>query len=207
MNPLFTIGHSDHSVLRFLSLLSTHKVEALADVRSHPYSKRLPQFSRENLESAVESAGVRYVFLGRELGARREETECYVEGRARYDLIAQTPAFHEGLRRVRTGLERFRIALMCSEYDPITCHRMVLVCHALRGTVPDMRHILRDGSSETNAEAERRMLQEMGLEGGAALPNIVEQAYRRRGERIAYTEEQNATEAPSGPETTELNLL
>jgi hypothetical protein len=83
---------------------------------------------------------------------------------------------------------------------------MVLVCHALRGLLPEITHILRDGSLETNAEAERRLLRGMGLEGGAGIPHIVEQAYRRQADRIAYTGEE-AVEAPREAAPMNLNLL
>jgi uncharacterized protein (DUF488 family) len=189
MNTLFTIGHSDHIAGQLVSLLRLHGVEAVADVRSHPYSQRLPQFNRETLEATLESATMRYVFLGRELGARREEQECYVEGRADYGLIAKTAAFQEGLNRLQQGLLKMRIALICAEHDPLTCHRTILVCRHLRGKCPEIHHILRDGSLETNQQAEMRMIRELGIGNGIMTPSIIDQAYDLQGKHIAYTDE------------------
>src|SRR5437016_1901354 len=100
MNTLFTIGHSNHELSALLELSRQHGVGAVADVRSQPYSGRLPQFNRPGLEKACKENGREDVFLGRELGARREEQDCYVEGQARYDLVAKTAAFAKGLQRV-----------------------------------------------------------------------------------------------------------
>src|SRR5688500_10615354 len=104
-----------------------HKIAAVADVRSSPYSARLQQFNKPVLKNALEQVGIAYVFLGNELGARRSEQDCYVEGQARYDLIAKTPAFREGIARVLKGVEKYRMTLLCAEKDPITCHRTILV--------------------------------------------------------------------------------
>ena len=189
MNTLFTIGHSDYPGPHLTSLLRLHGVQAVADVRSSPYSQRLPQFNRESLESTLRAAGLHYVFLGRELGARREEPECYVDGRADYALIAKTPAFAEGLRRVQQGLTKMSIALLCAEHDPLTCHRTILVCRHLRATCPVIQHILRDGSLEPNPRAELRLLKQLGIGSGNVTASIIDQAYEMQGRRIAYTDE------------------
>ena len=198
MNTLFTIGHSDYPGSHVVSLLRLHGVEAVADVRSSPYSQRLPQFNRETLEGSLKAAGLHYVFLGRELGARRDEKECYVEGRADYTLIARTAAFAEGLSRVRQGLVKMSIALLCAEHDPLTCHRMVLVCRHLRATCPVIQHIRRDGRLESNQEAELRLLKEFGIGNDMATASIIDKAYDLQGRRISYTDECAHEEADIG---------
>jgi uncharacterized protein (DUF488 family) len=189
MNTLFTIGHSDYPAGHLLSLLRRHGVAAVADVRSSPYSQRSPQFNRENLKSTLKSAGLIYVFLGRELGARREEKECYIEGRADYLLIAKLPLFQEGLRRLQQGLTRMPLALLCAEHDPLACHRTILICRSLRDSCPDIQHIRRDGGLESNAKAELRLLKELGFGDSNATPEIINQAYDLQGRHIAYTNE------------------
>jgi uncharacterized protein (DUF488 family) len=188
MNTLFTIGHSDHIAGQLISLLRLHGVEAVADVRSNPYSQRLPQFNRESLETTLKASNLHYVFLGRELGARREEPECYVEGRADYALIAKTTAFQEGLKRVQQGLAKMRIALLCAEHDPLTCHRMILVCRHLRVHCPAIQHILRDGRLESNQQAELRLIREFGNGHDMVTPSIIENAYDLQGRYIAYSD-------------------
>lgn len=192
MNPLFTIGHSDIQTPRFVHTLKEHNIAVAVDVRSSPYSRRNPQFSREALRHALRETGIQYLFLGRELGARREEPDCYQDGQAKYELIEHADAFQEGLRRLRQGIAQFQVALVCAEEDPITCHRMVLVCKCLRNTVHDIRHVRRGGTYETNEEAEKRMLNAVGLNTGFATPSVIEQAYRLQGLKIAYVDDPSA---------------
>jgi uncharacterized protein (DUF488 family) len=204
MNTLFSIGHSDYPMGHLMQLLKMHHVEAVADVRSSPYSQRSPRFNRENLESSLQAEGLRYVFLGRELGARREEKECYIESRADYQLIAALPMFQEGLRRVRQGLDRMPIALLCAEYDPLMCHRTILVCRHLRDTCPNIQHIRRDGSLEPNAQAELRLIKQFGYGVANITPQIINRAYDEQGRRIAYSDE--CVREQSGVPQEELHL-
>jgi hypothetical protein len=111
--PIFTIGHSTHSAEEFVALLRQHQVEAVADVRSSPFSRFNPQFNREPLEQFLKVNGIRYVFLGKELGARSEDRSCYLDGRVQYGRLAQTPLFQSGLDRVLQGAAKYRVALMC----------------------------------------------------------------------------------------------
>jgi uncharacterized protein (DUF488 family) len=189
MNALFTVGHSDHIAGQLISLLRLHRVEAVADVRSNPYSQRLPQFNRETFEGTLKTSGIHYSFLGHELGARREEQECYVEGRADYELIAKTPSFQAGLKRLEEGLTKMRIALLCAEHDPLTCHRMILICRHLRARCPAIQHILRDGTLESNQQAEMRLIRELGFGNDLVTPLIIERAYVLQGQTIAYSDE------------------
>ncbi len=191
-NPLFTVGHSNHECAQFLDLLARHQITAVADVRSQPYSQYTPQFNRETLEAALGHRHIKYVFMGKELGARREERECYVAGKARYDLIKKLPAFVQGLERLERGRITQRIAMMCSEKDPLTCHRTILICRQLRGA-PGMviQHILEEGTLESQAAAETRLLALLGLPEGDLFHDraeLIERAYDQQGEAIAFVE-------------------
>ncbi len=188
---LFTIGHSNYELEVFIALLKEHRITAIADVRSQPYSRFAPQFNRETLQDALERQEIRYVFLGTQLGARRVEPECYERGKASRELIAGTPAFAEGIARVRRGMAGHRLALMCAEKDPLTCHRTLLVCRMMKDAQLDIRHILEDGRVETTSEAEERLLALAGLpdqELFRSRDELVEAAYRRQWERIACSE-------------------
>jgi uncharacterized protein (DUF488 family) len=189
MNTLFTIGHSTHDLSAFLGLLQMHDVQAVADVRSQPFSSRFPQFSRLALEKSLKDNHLRYVFLGHELGARREEACCYMDGQARYDLVAKTSAFADGITRILKGLEQYRLALLCAEKDPITCHRTILVCRHLRGRGFAIQHILGDGKLESHEALEDRLLKLFGESQPslfASREQLVEQAYDEQGGKIAY---------------------
>ncbi len=206
MNNLFTIGHSSHELGTLVALLQQHAIGAVADVRSRPFSGRFPHFNQPILEKALKEKGIRYVFLGRELGARREERFCYVEGQARYDLVAKTEAFSMGLGRVLMGLSRYRVALLCSEKDPLTCHRTILVCRHLRGQGFAIEHIHADGSLETHEVAEERLLKLAGL-GQPSLfatrSQQIEQAYEWQGSRIAFRIHGGETEEEFQPKETQ----
>lgn len=187
---LYTVGHSTHSLDDFLALLRQHGITAMADVRSHPYSARLAHFNREELSSALETAGIKYVFLGKELGARRDELESYLEERAAYDRIAALPAFAVGLERLRKGARDYTVALMCAEKEPLDCHRTVLVCRGVRDEF-DIRHILADGRLEAHAETERRLMRETGVtrtlfDADLSDDDLVQRAYDERARKIAF---------------------
>ncbi len=190
MNPLFTIGHSTHEFPSFLGLLEQHRIEVVADVRSRP-SSRFPWFSRDTLEKGLNSNGFRYVFLGAELGARRLELECYIGPRADYRLIAQTAAYKMGIERLRNGVSKYRIALMCSEREPLDCHRTILVCRNAK-EFADIYHIRSDASLESHAQAEARLLSRYFSHGHDFFrceDEMIDEAYIRRGEEINYIDE------------------
>jgi uncharacterized protein (DUF488 family) len=190
--PLFTVGHSNHSLERFIWLLKAHQIDVIADVRSHPYSQFTPHFNRGCLQGQLAAVGIGYVFLGVELGARRAERECYIGGNAKYDLIARLPLFQRGLDRVRRGAGSSRIALMCSEKDPIMCHRAILVGRYLRGSLLAISHVREDGALETNEHMEGRLLEATGLPSEDLYQkreDLVEQAYTLQGQTIAYVEQ------------------
>lgn len=207
---LYTVGHSNQILGQLVGLLQLHGINAVADVRSMPYSRRLPQFNRPELEAELHKHGIRYVFLGEELGARREEESAYDGLQAAYERVAQLPAFQLGLSRVLKGLDRgLTLALLCAERDPLTCHRAILVSRHLQARGVDVQHILGDGSLESHLELEKRMrraLQKLGVleasagevqldllgrEDPSTPPRSAEEelaeAYLQQGKRIAYT--------------------
>ncbi len=196
-NTLFTIGHSNHTFERFLDLLHQHHISAVADVRSSPYSRLYPHFKRASLKSALARAGIIYEFLGKELGARPDDRSCFVNGRVSYELLAARPEFGQGLNRVRQSMNSYRLVLMCAEKDPLECHRMILICRHLRSPGLMIHHILADGSLEANEAAERRLCKRLKLQPNLfdSEPKVIEQAYERQAERIAFTqaEEHEAT--------------
>jgi uncharacterized protein (DUF488 family) len=188
---IYTIGHSNHTIERLIGLLRQHGVSALADVRSAPYSGHWPQFNKEVLASSLAAAGIAYVFLGRELGARREEPSCYENGRVSFQEVLKQPLFEAGIRRLLEGTEKHRVALMCAEKDPLDCHRTVLVCRCLKSMGVEVRHILEDGGTESQEEAEARLVKRLGIEPtlfeqDATRDELVKRAYDEQGQAIAY---------------------
>ena len=178
---VLTIGHSNHTHEFFLELLTRHRVTALADVRSAPYSRFNPHFNRERFAAALNASGIEYAYLGRELGGRSDDPSCYENGRIRYDRLARAPHFNDGLRRIMRGAEERRVALMCAEKEPLHCHRALLIGHELDQRGVDVAHILSNGRLEPHASAMARLLTEFNLEKDEDLFH----RYRPRSELIA----------------------
>lgn len=200
---IYTVGHSTHPFKRFLGLLQKQGVTAIVDVRSVPYSRFNPQFNREELRSALKAHEIRYVFLGKELGARSDDVNCYVEGRVQYKLLAKTALFQSGLTRVIDGAGSHKIALMCAEKDPINCHRTILVARELVSRGANVTHILQDGSTELHRDAISRLISKMGLREADMFRSediTVDDAYEMQGERIAYDQKASRDVPAKGAE-------
>lgn len=194
MSPtVYTVGHSNVPTERLLSLLNQHGITAVADVRSQPYSRYNPQFNREDLASVLKAAGIGYVFLGQELGARSDNPACYRDGRAQYALIAQTPVFERGIERLLAGMETHRVAILCAEKEPLGCHRTILIARYLHEHGIGVRHILEDGSLEDHDALLSRLLASHGMQENNLFltrDELVAQAYEKQAEEIEYSASQ-----------------
>lgn len=191
MRILYTVGHSTHPVQKLIDLLSMHRISAVADVRSSPFSRYNPQFNSEPLQRTLRDANIEYVFLGKELGARPADRRYYIDGQVQFSLVAQSDFFRAGLERLRQGMESYTIALLCAEKDPIACHRMILVCRSLRSDGKSIKHILEDGTLEDNSSAERRLMQELHIQDNdlfASDEELILRAYDTQGKKIAFME-------------------
>lgn len=200
---IYTVGHSTQSFEKFLGLLRKQGITAIADVRSAPYSRFNPQFNREKLGASLKPNGIRYVFLGKELGARSDDDCCYVDGKVQYKLLAKTTLFQSGINRVIEGAESHKIALMCAEKDPLDCHRTILVARELARRGVEVIHILRDGSIESHSDAISRLVAKMGLGEADMFRSeelTVDDAYETQGERIAYDRKASRGTAPKNTE-------
>lgn len=190
-NPVMTIGHSNHSLDEFVGLLTKHRIGALGDVRSAPYSRFAAHFDRQPLSAAVERIGVRYDYLGRELGGRPADRSCYVDGRVQYRQVMRASAFQRGIVRVVQGSAGRRVALMCAEKDPLDCHRALLLAPVLVSAGVEVVHILADGSLEPHATAMDRLMESQGLTPNEGLfpltrREAVEAAIAKRSRRVGF---------------------
>ncbi len=149
---IYTAGHSNHPRGRFAKdLLHRHGIAVLADVRSAPYSRFAPDFDREALRSFLAARDIRYVYFGDKLGGRPSDPACYADGRVRYDRVAGAAWFLRGLDKLSAEAASHRVAVMCSEAEPLHCHRTLLVAHALDRRGVGVEHILADGSLASHA--------------------------------------------------------
>ena len=147
VGPVFTVGHSNHPRERFVrELLQPHEIAVLADVRSTPYSRFAPEFDREALRSFLTARDVRYVYFGDDLGGRPTDPACYEDGRVCYNRVARTASFRRGFDGLLAEAASHRVAVMCSESEPLNCHRTLLVAQALDESGVVVEHVRADGS-------------------------------------------------------------
>lgn len=144
--PLFTIGYGTRSWADLLALLKSNQIDYLIDVRTAPYSKFKPEFSKDQLEMEAERAGLRYLFMGDTLGGQPKDPACHTEGKVDYDKVRVQPFFQLGLERLKKAFEqKRRVVLMCSEGRPEQCHRSKLIGEALAAAGIPVCHIDEDG--------------------------------------------------------------
>ncbi len=153
--PLYTIGHSNHPESHLIGLLGQHGIQTLVDVRSQPFSRYTPQFNRESLALNLPAAGIRYWFLGDQLGGRPVGDDYYdAAGHVLYSRVAQADFFRDGIAQVLQLLPAVRLALMCSEENPLVCHRHRLVARVLRDRGVPIQHIRQNGELESYQQVE-----------------------------------------------------
>ena len=201
---LFTIGHSNIPIERFVALLQQADVNAIVDVRSVPASRRLPWFSKNNLSTLLAREGLDYAAMGDVFGGRPRDARLYRDGVADYEAMAKEPRYEDGLARLIAEASRSRICLMCAEREPLDCHRCLLVARSLAERGVAVGHILHDGAIEPRAETEQRLL---ALTGEACdlfahgQRERLAAAYRRRAQAVAYRRKENDPVKAAGVES------
>lgn len=202
MNPILTIGHSNHTLLRFIALVVGANVTAVADIRSAPASRFMPHFNKGRLAASLAERGIGYFFLGKELGGRPERPELFTCGVADYEKMAEQASFKSGVARLVEQAQDRRIALMCAEADPLDCHRSLLIGRALSRSGASVGHILATGEVITQAEVETRLLDLAGLGGDSPLSAsrdaCLTEAYRARARKVAYAERKDPLSGRGG---------
>jgi uncharacterized protein (DUF488 family) len=142
--PLYTIGYGAREITDFIAVLQANDIAFLIDVRSKPYSRYKPDFSKQSLESHLQAANIRYVYMGDTLGGMPDDPDCYDEnGKVAYEKVAQKAFYQEGIGRLQNAwTQKLRVAIMCSEGKPENCHRTKLISKTLTaistpgGTIP-----------------------------------------------------------------------
>jgi uncharacterized protein (DUF488 family) len=194
---ILTVGHSSLGYENFLANIRRAAVTAIADVRSAPYSRHDPQFNRDTLKSDLRLDGIAYVFLGDQLGGRPKHEDLFCNGVADYEKMAATQSFAGGLKRVIEGAKKYRIAMMCSEHDPLECHRCLLVGRALHQRGVAVKHILFDSSFITHSDIEMRLLKlsrKSNEDFFESNEDRLVAAYRQRSLAVAYSERKPTSE-------------
>ena len=158
--PIFTIGYGARSPEDLIATIKANQIEYLIDVRTAPYSRFKPEFSKEVLQHLLEfeRAGVRYVFMGDTLGGQPADPACQTDGKVDYDKVRAQSFFQKGVERLRKAFEaQHRVALMCSEGRPEQCHRSKLIGEALTAAGIPVCHIEEDGRRLTQTQVIDRL--------------------------------------------------
>ncbi len=155
---LFTVGHSTHSLEKFVQLLDANGVMTLVDVRTSPASRYQPQFNRSLLEQWLPQHSIEYAFAGKYLGGRPSDPLCYKSRtlpkdgadylhEVDYPEVMKRPWFVNGIQRLLEIADEQTTAIMCSEEDPALCHRHHLIAKFILQTYPEVnvQHIRGNG--------------------------------------------------------------
>ncbi len=194
-NILYTIGHSNNTISHFIALLKRHKINMVVDVRSLPYSRYCSQFNKNVISAALQAVNIKYIFLGKELGARPDVPECYEGGCVDFKWIAGRKEFKDGLQLLLTDIGKYHTVLMCAEKEPLECHRTVLICRKLKEHNLSIKHILEDGRIENHHDTERRLVKMLKIEPTLFEPekkesDLIEQAYNQQSQNISHRSEE-----------------
>jgi uncharacterized protein (DUF488 family) len=189
---IYTIGHSNHQIENFITLLKVVKIDMIVDVRSAPFSKMYPHFNRETLETVLIDNQIGYLFFGDLIGGRSRNRSDYENGQVVYSRLAAKDEYRATIKRVLDGSAKFKIALMCSEKEPLDCHRTLLVSQSLCDLGAQVAHIHADGKIESQSEVLNRLLRNYNLDSpdlfGAETDRLRE-AILKQEKKIAYSDE------------------
>lgn len=150
---IFSIGYGSQTQSELLNQLARAKISYVIDVRSSPFSRFQPDFSREPLAKSLKDNNIKYVFMGDLLGGRPKDDDCYTDGRVDYRKTRSKDFFCKGIDRLKTAHSKgLSICMICSEGQPSQCHRSKLIGEALVEHGIDVTHILPNGSTKSQSE-------------------------------------------------------
>lgn len=199
MINIYTIGHSNYSMERFVEMLRKYKIDVVVDIRGTPYSKYNTQYNKEALYNSLKELDFKYIYMGREFAAQRDNKLIYTwEGYSDFEKVINEPSFINGIERLKKGLAKgYRIVLLGAKQDPVNCHRFALVGRELYKRGFDVKHIEDDLSTSSQLELEERMLDryypkeeqitmEFLLNGEKSRDEKIKESYRKVNREIGF---------------------
>jgi uncharacterized protein (DUF488 family) len=194
---VYTIGHSTHQLDYFLELLRNYHVTCVVDVRSVPASSYNPQYNQDYLNEFLKNNNIIYLHFAEEFGARQTDPDLLDDdGKLDFDKVRKTWIFKNGLERIWQGVEKgYTIAIMCSESEPIDCHRFSMVSVGLEKDGFEVKHILKDKTIKTNSDLEKELLKKFEkkipqinlFEPDITVEEQLKAAYRLKNKEIGYS--------------------
>lgn len=156
---IYTIGYGSRKIDEFIQILQHYQIAYLLDVRSKPYSKFNPDFTRSQLEAHLSAAGIKYVYMGDSLGGQPDVASVYTgEGKVDYEKVKGKEFYQRGISRLQEAYQQgLHVALMCSEAKPENCHRSKLIGETLVEGGIDVIHIDENGQPLTQQEVLLRL--------------------------------------------------
>jgi len=191
---IYTIGHSNREANELIQILRHYKTQLVADVRSEPYSKYCPQFNKETIKQALANSGIGYIFLGKELGARPEDQNCYINGSVSFEKLRISDTFKQAISRLLDEAAKKSIVLMCAEKDPINCHRAILISRVLEQQGAEVKHIISETEMLDHLSFEKKLLrkfkiQETLFDTESSKKIYLNEAYEKQEKIISYQED------------------
>lgn len=145
---IHTIGHGRAAFAVVADILARHGVATIVDVRSHPYSRHAPQFSRPGLEGLAAAFGFGYRWMGDALGGRPADPSLVgADGALDERAIRRSPRFRAALMDLTALAAGAGLVLLCAEEQPEHCHRARAIAPALQEMGLRVVHLLHDGTA------------------------------------------------------------
>ncbi len=188
---LYSIGYATKPIPTFIEQLNRYHINVVADIRSVPFSKTFHDYHQGAIQGHLVRAGIRYVYLGEELGPRSKEPHHYDAcGQVQFDRLRHSSLYKQGVERLKTGIQRdYTIALMCAEKDPANCHRSLLIGYDLQRTLGmTLWHITHNGELEDQTALEQRLSHMHQLDEDLFLSaeEAQEKAYQQQLKKTSY---------------------
>ncbi|ATD55503.1 DUF488 domain-containing protein [Clostridium chauvoei] len=196
---IFTIGHSNYTLEKLIDMLRYHNINCVVDIRGTPYSKYNIQFDKEKLRYSLRKEGFIYIYMGKELAAKRDNKESYNnEGYADFEKVVLETEFLKAVERLKIGCNKgYKIALLGAMQDPIRCHRSILVGKALKNLGFNVKHIIDDYSIIFQEGIEENILDkyfkgreqltiDILLGNEMSRKEMIEEGYRLANKEIGY---------------------
>ena len=191
---IYTIGHSNREAEEFIQILCHYRIKLVVDVRSQPFSKYCPQFNKDIIQQTLIHSGIEYLFLGKELGARPEYKDYYVNNKVSFNKLRSSESFKKGIFRLFDEAKNKNIVIMCSEKEPINCHRSILISKVLEEEGAEVKHIINKAEILNRFSFEEKLLEKFKIQKTlfdteSTRKTNIEDAYKKQEQIISYQEE------------------
>ena len=197
---LYSIGYAGFCIKDFIDLLKCNDIKAVIDVRSIPYSKYYSDYNENKLQELLGKHNIYYRNYAKEFGAQQKDRRYYSdEGFLDFERFTASEIFISGFNKIKTSMEKnYTFVLMCSEKDPLECHRSIMVSRIFYTNGYRIKHLLNNGSIITQEDIENRLLNEyfpdrethyqLSLfdKSTISTEELIAEAYRKKNSEIGY---------------------